>query len=335
QQGMEGHAIVRARRNAAYQKELALSITVALPGGENALIVRGRADGYDPQQRQVEEIKTYRGKLDSIPENHRALHWAQAKVYAHLLCQEHKLDKLRVALVYYHIDEGTETVFTEDCTAISLAAGFNDLCERFASWAIRETQHRASRDQALTTLAFPFPALRDGQRKLAETVYKATLHGRCLLAQAPTGIGKTLGTLFPMLKAMPRGELDRVYFLTAKTSGRRMALDSLRLLFPSCSRPSLRILELGAREKVCEHPDKACHGASCPLAQGFYDKLPPARLQAVEHGWLDRPALRDIALQHQICPYWLGHELAEWVDIIVGDYNYYFDVSALLRGLAV
>ncbi len=334
QQGMEGHAIVRARRKDNYEKEVSLSETIALGDSGHALIVRGRADGYDPQLRQLEEIKTYRGALEAMPDNHRALHWAQARVYGHLLCRQRGLDRLRVALVYYHIDERTETMFTEEHSAATLCAAFTRLCEQFSDWAISETRHRDSRNHVLSALDFPYPALRDGQRKLAETVYKATLQGRCLLAQAPTGIGKTLGTLFPMLKAAPRSELDKIYFLTAKTSGRRMALDSLTQLLADRPPSVLRVLELGAREKVCEHPDKACHGASCPLARGFYDKLPGARRQAVDHGWLAHAALRDIALAHEICPYWLGHELTQWADVIVGDYNYYFDTTAMLRGLA-
>jgi len=99
--------------------------------------------------------------------------------------------------------------------------------------------------------------------------------------------------------------------------------------------PGVRVLELAAREKTCEHPGKACHGDDCPLARGFYDRLPAARDEAVVHGWLDRPALRRIALAHGICPYWLSHDLAQWADVVVGDYNYYFDTSALMRGLAL
>lgn len=335
QQGMEGHALVRARRHAAYQKEVSLSTTIPLQDGQGSLTVRGRADGYDPVLQQVEEIKTYRGTLQAVPENHRALAWAQARAYGHLLCQEHSLDRINVALVYYHIDQHTETLFTEECCATELAFLFGQMCQTFSQWAISETRHRTERDQALTTLAFPFPALRKGQRTLAETVYKATRQSRCLLAQAPTGIGKTLGTLFPMLKAMPGSELDRIFFLTAKTSGRRMALDSLALLKNETTPVALRVLELGAREKVCEHPDKACHGESCPLAQGFYDRLADARQQAVQAQWLDRSALREIALHNRICPYWLGHELAQWADVIVGDYNYYFDASAILRSLTI
>jgi DNA excision repair protein ERCC-2 len=124
-----------------------------------------------------------------------------------------------------------------------------------------------------------------------------------LLAQAPTGIGKTLGSLFPLLKAWPAAQLDKIFFLTAKSSGRQLALDALTTLGRDTP---LRVLELTARDKACEHPDKACHGESCPLARGFYDRLPAARQTALKVARLDRHALREVALEHDVCPYYLS-----------------------------
>ena len=172
-------------------------------------------------------------------------------------------------------------------------------------------------------------------------MYKTAVAGRCLLAQAPTGIGKTMGTLFPLLKAAPAQHIDKVFFLAAKTSGRQMALDALARLSDSAPALPLRVLELVARDKACEHPDKACHGESCPLARGFYDRLPAARAAAVAPTSAGNPApvllqarVRDVALQHDVCPYYLSQELARWADVVVGDYNYYFDLGGLLHGLA-
>jgi DNA excision repair protein ERCC-2 len=328
-EGIEGHAAVRARRAASYQAEIAL-------GREYRNVrVRGRADGYDPILNQLEEIKTYRGPLDAMPANHRALHWAQAKIYAHLQCLALNLPSIRVALVYYDIAQGTETTLVETCDAAMLEHYFQKLCDCFADWAEHEVQHRGTRDQALEALSFPHADFRPGQRQLAVTIYKAAMQERSLLAQAPTGIGKTIGALFPMLKACRRKELDKIFFLTAKTSGRQLALDALDRVMeqhPASQTPCLRVLELTARDKACEHPDKACHGASCPLAVGFYDKLPAARRDALE-ARMDKNGIRVTALRHQVCPYWLGIDLAQWSDVIIGDYNYYFDTSALLHGL--
>ncbi len=41
-----------------------------------------------------------------------------------------------------------------------------------------------------------------------------------------------------------------------------------------------------------------------------------------------------VATEHSVCPYFLSQELARWSDVIIGDYNYYFDQSAFLYGLA-
>jgi Rad3-related DNA helicase len=323
-EGMAGHATVAARRGAGYQAELALSGIY-----KQTLQVRGRADGYDPVRQRLEEVKTYKGKLETQPASHRALHWAQLRIYGHLLCQQEGLAALELALVYFNVGNQQETLITETCSAAELQAHFELHGERFLAWAQQQLVQRGERDAALQRLNFPFGEFRQGQRPLAEAVYKAAVNQRCLLAQAPTGIGKTLGTLFPLLKAAPAQRLDKVFFLAAKTSGRQLALDGLQRLAPL----PLRVLELVARDKACEHPDKACHGESCPLAQGFYDRLAAARAAAAQEHQLSQARMREVALAHQVCPYYLSQELVRWVDVVVGDYNYFFDVSALLHGL--
>ncbi|MDH1574868.1 ATP-dependent DNA helicase [Pseudomonas sp. GD03746] len=327
QEGIEGHRRVVARRAAGYEAE------VALEGAYQGLQVRGRADGYDPAANRLEEIKTYRADLVRQPANHRQLHWAQAKVYAWLLCQARQLPAIEVALVYLNVDNDSQTLISEHYSAAELQAFFETQCLCFLAWAQGQTQRLAERDRGLQTLGFPYPQFRQGQRQLAETLYKAVSTGRCLMAQASTGIGKTLGTLFPLLKAMVPQQLDKVFFLTAKTPGRALALEALQQITRATPQPALRTLELIARDKACEHPDKACHGDACPLAQGFYDRLPAAREAAARLPLLDRANLRDVALAHQVCPYYLGQEMARWVDVLVADYNYYFDAHALLFGL--
>jgi Rad3-related DNA helicase len=327
QEGIAGHAVVTSRRGDNYETEVSLS------GEHGPLLVRGRADGYDPDQNLLEEIKTYRGRLDSMPERHRHLHWAQLRVYGHLLCRQRGLDQVDLALVYFDIARQTETVLRETATAAELAAQFASQCERFVDWAARELAHRTARDEALTKLQFPHAEFRPGQRHLAETIFRANSSARCVLAQAPTGIGKTVGALFPVLKAAPGQQLDKIFFLAAKTPGRQLALDAIETIRASAPVIPIRVLELAARDKACEHPDKACHGDSCPLAKGFYDRLPAAREAASMLPVLDRAALRETALAHNICPYYLGSEMAKWSDVIVGDYNYYFDGGAMLYAL--
>ena len=335
-EGIAGHGVVAARRGDGYRSE------VALTGSYRTLQVRGRADGYDPAQPRVDEVKTFKGRLDRQPASHRQLHWAQAKVYGWLLCQQEQLAHIDVALVYLDIGSQQETVFAEHCTAHELREHFEAQCQRFLDWAEQQVAHRTVRDTSLGALAFPFAGFRTGQRPLAEAVYKAATAGRCLLAQAPTGIGKTMGTLFPLLKAAPAQQLDKVIFLAAKTSGRQTALDTLARISDSAPALPLRVLELVARDKACEYPGNACHGESCPLARGFYDRLPAARAAAVASNGQGHPApallqarVREVALQHDVCPYYLSQELARWADVVVGDYNYYFDLGGLLHGLAL
>ncbi len=323
-EGIEGHARVALRRGSDYQTEVSLS------GQFEELLVRGRADGFDAAKGRLEETKTHKGRLERQPASHRALHWAQLKVYGALLCAERGLAEVELALVYFNIGNEQETVLTERCTAVHLQAFFEQLCGRFLGWARQELAHRSARDVGLTALQFPFGDFRAGQRVLATAVYNAARAKRVLLAQAPTGIGKTLGTLFPLLKAAPGQRLDKIFFLAAKTSGRQLALDALQQL-PG---PPVRVLELVAREKACEHPDKACHGESCALAAGFYDRLPEARAAAVAQAQpLDQARVRELAQQHEICPYYLSQELVRWADVVVGDYNYFFSSSALLHSL--
>ncbi|UZJ62825.1 ATP-dependent DNA helicase [Pseudomonas sp. KU26590] len=328
QEGIAGHRTVAARRGPQYQAEVALS------GVFHELKIRGRADGYDAALNQLEEIKTYRGDLSSMPANHRQLHWAQAKVYGWLLCQQLQLAEVNLALVYFNIISEQETLIQQRFTAAELQAFFETQAGIFLQWARQELAHRDARDHALSALKFPHADFRTGQRALAESVYKAVSTGRCLMAQAPTGIGKTIGTVFPMLKAAPTRKLDKVFFLTAKTPGRKLALDALSVIGRSAPELNLRVLEMVARDKACEYPDKACNGDSCPLAKGFYDRLPAARSEAMTKPWLDQAGVREVALGHQVCPYYLSQELARWSDVVIADYNYYFDLSGMLFGLS-
>jgi DNA excision repair protein ERCC-2 len=413
QEGIAGHTLVQGRRGPDYQAEIPLS------GQYCELFISGRADGYDPVQGQLEEIKTHRGDLSLMPDNQRELHWAQLRIYGHLFLQRAqssdftpntppntspnattdattdapldatsdtppdaplnvpsapRVAELRLALVYFDVDSERETVFYEQHNATTLAHYFEQLARHFLAWARQEQAHRQQRDQILQQLAFPHAEFRLGQRELSTAVYNAQRKACCLLAQAPTGIGKTIGTLFPLLKACPGQKIDKIFFLSAKSPGRQLALDALTQL-PAAP---LRALELVARDQACEHPELACHGASCPLAHGFYDRLPAARQAAVavcagadaytgsagagvslgagadaganvdagaeqyagtgaDAGraphLLDQATVRAIALAHQICPYYLSQELVRWADVVIGDYNYWFDISAMLHGL--
>ncbi|MES2681882.1 MAG: ATP-dependent DNA helicase [Pseudomonadota bacterium] len=328
EEGIAGHHAVRARRGTGYQSE------VTLQGAYESLWIRGRADGLQPNPLLLEEIKTHRGPIERVPENHRSLHWAQLKCYGAQLCQDRDLETLDLRLVYFNVDTDRETHFTETLTREALRQFRDRHAQTYLDWETAEASHRTLRDVALSTVPFPHAGFHSGQRQLAEAVYRSIVRAQPLMAQAPTGIGKSIGTLFPALKAMAQGHLDKVFYLTAKTSGRQAALSALQSLKnPQGEIIPLRTLELVARDKACIHKDKACHGESCPLARGFYDRLPAARAAAVKQHQLGHDGVRVIAAEHGVCPYYLGQELVRWADVVIGDVNYYFDTSALLMSL--
>ena len=247
-----------------------------------------------------------------------------------------KLPELDISLVYFEIKSQEETILVKRCSAAALNGFFEQLCESFLSWAMREMAHRARRNEALAALRFPHDAYRPGQRKLAENAFRAARLGRCLVAQAPTGIGKTMATIFPLLKACATEGLDKIFFLSAKGSGQGLAIEAIDTLRARSPGLPMRVIELVSREKSCEHPDKACHGQSCPLARGFYDRLPDAREEAIAGAaGLSRAAVRDIARKHEVCPYYLTQELVRWADVVVADYNYVFDSTAALHLLTL
>src|SRR3954471_13175445 len=251
-----------------------------------------------------------------------------------MLCRRDGLESLDLALVYLDIDHDRETVLEERYEAQALDRFLTEQCSLYAQWDRKESQRRERLCEQLSQLQFPHSEIRGGQQEFIDEVRSTAQAGGNLLAQAPTGIGKTLGVLFPLLKALAARELDRVFYLTAKTPGRQIALEALAE-FAAQPGNQLRVLELIARDKACVNPTLACHPDSCPLARGFYDRLAAAREAALAVSFMDAKVVHQIALQHQICPYYLSHELARWADVIVCDYNYYFDASAMLYALTV
>lgn len=331
EEGISGHQAIQSSRGYGYESEYPLT------GECLGLRLYGRADLYNPHKGLLEEIKTHRGDLSRIRPHQRALHLAQLRAYGALLCRQEKRRKLTLSLVYFDIGRNKETPVTETATAEELWQQLETLCSRYRLWAEQEAHHREQRDLRLASLRFPFAHFRPRQRQLAETVYKNTVKGETLLLEAPTGLGKTLGTLFPALMAMPVAGQDRLYYLTCRNTARQLVVDAMERLRAAQEAPQiwpLRTLELVAKADACEHPDKACHGDSCPLAKGFFDRLPDARAEAVQAGTtLTQAALARIAAGHNICPYFLAQEMARWCDLVIADVNRMFDQSALLHGL--
>ncbi len=324
-EGIEGHQRVAANRPEYYQCELSLKLHY------RDLLIRGRADGYDPVHHCIEEVKTFYGDFDKIPHNYRQLHWAQAKLYGWMLCEQEGYEQINLALVYFHLGDQKEHRIEEQFNAAELAHYGTALAENYYRWHRQQLTRMNRLHKWAVDLQFPYPELHPTQRQMAEAVYKTAATGRVLLAEAPTGTGKTLASLFPAIKALGKTPVDKIFYLTAKTTGKHLALENLQLIATDAT--PLRTLELTAQEKACLQPDKQCTGDSCIYAFNFYDKLTNARAAAAQTPLLNKAALAQLAEEHQLCPFYLSMEMSRWVDVVVADFNYYFDGNALLLGL--
>lgn len=328
QEGIEGHKKITSKRPKEYQSEISLSTTF------QGIVFRGRADGFDPSNGCLEEIKTFYGDVNQIRDNHRALHWAQAKCYGWLYCRQHQRSHINLALVYFELNTEEEYPLEISCEALELQEFFEQLAHIYCAWQKILNERQALLQLWLNDLAFPFGALHGPQRHMAEAVYKAAKTGQRLMVEAPTGTGKTLGALFPALKAMQHTPVDKIFYLTAKSTGKQLALDTLQLLNNAQPHSPLRVLELTAQEKSCLVPGSECRGDSCPYALDFYTKLSAARAAAAQIPLLNKSALAELAAEFLICPFYLSMEMARWVDVVVADVNYYFDGTPQLLGLS-
>ena len=325
-QGIEGHQRVYQSRPASYQREF--SVSHQFQHADISLLLRGRADGYDPHQGMVEEIKTCRIPFADIPESVSRQHMAQARIYAALvaLCEER--EQMEVRLTWFNIDSGEE--FTQSCSysTCELAAFLTQTLESFSSWLKILAQLRSWRNESIKQLDFPHGDFRKGQREIAELVYKCVDQGGQLMVEAPTGIGKTAATLYPALKALATGKHDGIQFVTARTVGRRAAEDCLGHFREAGLRASA--LSLTAKERICFSPGKACHAEDCRFARGYYDRLPAALEEAINSPALRRPEIEALAREHEICPYQLADDLLPWVDIVIADQHYVYSLTPRL-----
>ena len=326
-EGIEGHQRLQRKQGKSFIAEFPVNQVV------NGLHIRGRADGWDPSKNRVEEIKTFRGDLTRQSSGQRKLHEGQLRTYGALICISEGLNEIHLRLSYLEVasDEVTYVDFTVD--AEELISELNQRVTLYLTWQKTLDRHRRARQNSLKTLTFPFTDFREGQRELAESVYKANSTAKQLLIEAPTGSGKTLGSLFPALKALQTESLDAIYYLTTRNTARQVALNALQLIRTHAPL-TITIVEMTSKEAGCIEPEKLCHGESCPLAKGFFDRLPEARREALTSNshTFDQQALQNLAKQHNLCPYYLGQELSRWADVVVADINQFLAPSAILSG---
>ncbi len=328
QEGSEGHQRIYRRRPASYLPEYSVSYQSRLEG--LPLLLRGRADGYDPEQGLVEEIKTCRVEPGTLPEALTRSHLAQGRIYAALIAREQGLEGLLVRLTWLHLDEDREYPLEQYYCRAELDDFLEQTLSRFARWLTRLAAHRQERDESVAALPFPHADFRPGQRELAERVYKCSARGGQLLLEAPTGIGKTAAVLYPALKAQGQGKFQRLVFCTAKNAGRRAAQQAFERFRERGYRG--QALTLNAKDDLCLSPGSACHGDDCPYARGYYDRLPDAMVAALAQPSLDRDSLQALAREFQICPWELSADLLPWIDTVIADIHYLYSFNATIAG---
>ena len=322
--GIRGHQALQAVAADGARNEVSVSGTVSSEHIE--LTVYGRIDRLYGETR-VEEIKTT--YLDSERLNSGdPQHWAQAKCYAYLFCETAVLDHIDVSLTYFHLDTGEITTLTEAYSVQQLEVFYQLLSGRYLHLLETEYVHERALREDVRQMAFPYPAFREGQHELAAQVYYAIREKSSLLAQAPTGTGKTMAVLFPALKALADGHAAKIFYLTARTTQQEAAVNAAKLIHAR----HLRAVVITAKEKMCVYDHPICREGDCPRAEGYYDRLGDA-LAAMNQldGIFTPDVIRAHAAKHFLCPFELSLDLSLSCDLIICDYNYAFDPRVRLQ----
>ena len=325
------HRRLQKQEGPGYTPEVTLRDT--RQWGDLLYRVEGRADGifFDQEGRvTVDEIKTTAAPLSAIGEDFNLAHWAQGECYAYFYCLQHGLAEAAVRLTYFQVDTEEILRFTRRYSLKEMETFYQGLLEGYAKWARFTARWAQLRAAAAGAMDFPFPAYRPGQRELAVGVYKTAREGGRFFCQAPTGIGKTISTLFPAVKAMGEGRVEKVFYLTSKTTLRTAAEEALERMGEKGMRA--KTVTLTAKDKICFLEERACDPESCPYARGYFDRVNEAVFQLLQEGdRFDRAAVEAAARRYELCPFELSLDLSSFCDVVVCDYNYLFDPEAYLR----
>lgn len=328
QEGNRIHRKIQGKMGLNYEPEVPLKIDIVKP--DFVLTIEGRADGILTEDKGVtiDEIKGVYKKLEHM-ECPVFVHQAQAMCYAYIYALDHELDKITVQLTYCNLDSEEIKRFQEVFTFGNLKQWFHNLVDEYCKWVQFEVDSRQLRNDSIENLEFPY-AYRAGQRDMAGTVYLSVKKRQNLFVQAPTGIGKTMAALFPSVKAMGDGYGEKLFYLTAKTIARGVALDGLEILRKNGL--YFRSVLITAKEKVCPQEEMECEPENCPYAKGHYDRINEAIYDCITHEVnITREVLLEYAGRHMVCPFELGLDVSLFVDGIICDYNYVFDPRVRLR----
>ena len=329
-EGSRIHRRLQRQEGESYRAEVRFSHTCAYEG--TVFTVEGRADGIFEENGGVcvDEIKTTAVPLELIDANFNRLHWAQAICYAYFYAAENQQPEMKVRLTYFHIETEEIKRFIRSYSFAELEAFYYDLLHRYKVWADWQGDWTFLRNRSIQPLQFPFPEYRGGQRRLAVAVYRTIQQESRLYCQAPTGIGKTLSTVFPAVKAMGEGLTDKIFYLTAKTITRKAAEEAFSMLRQQPLR--LKTVTLTAKDKICFLEERRCNPEDCPYANGHYDRVNTALFEMLgEQDNFSRETIAAYAERYTVCPFELSLDLTLWCDCIICDYNYLFDPTVYLR----
>lgn len=298
---------------------------------DTSVLLRGRVDIIDFRVPLLSEIKTTLIPVEHVPASQHAIQWAQLYLYGYLFLNSEIPDAStlgEVELELLHVNIRADTISAER-RVLSKTEVFrfaSDALKRYVRWlTLIENSFEKLRASA-NALSFPYAEFRPGQRNMAAAVYRAIRDGEVLLCEAATGIGKTISTLFPASKAMGRGEIRQITYLTAKVAGRLVALQSLKQM--QSSGLNITAVQIRAKQATCFCSNGGCERdetGRCPMTLGFFDRLPDAREELLSIGIIDGEQLDEVAMRYQLCPFELALQMLPWMHVVIADYNYVFD----------
>ena len=329
-EGIKGHQKVQSSYGDNYSSEVPLKYIFSYDNIE--IEVEGRADGILIEEDNVviDEIKTTTRELLMIDENFNPLHWAQAKCYGFIYCNDNNLDSIDIQITYYNIESTNTRILRKTYSFKELKEFFLKLMDDYKYWCYEEVNWIEKRNKSIQELKFPFENYRRGQRELAVRVYKSIEDNINCFAQAPTGIGKTISTLFPSIKAMGEGHTSKIFYLTAKTITREVAEDTISLIKEQDL--NLRSVTLTAKEKICNMDKVECNPEYCPYARGYFDRINSALKEILtKYNDYSKESIKKMSKEFKLCPFELSLELTTLSDVIICDYNYIFDPSVYLK----
>lgn len=328
-EGIKAHKILQSKMDDNYQKEYYLKNEFIV---NNILFaVEGRADGILSENNEItiDEIKSTYTNLELIDEEYNKSHFAQAKCYGYMYGLENNINKLNVQLRYYNIDSEKTKTIIQSYDIEELKLFFYELLNMYVDWAETIVNLKNERDITIQKLNFPFEYYRQGQREFSVAVYQTIKEEKKLFAQAPTGVGKTISVLFPAIKSM-YGKNSKIFYLTAKSSTKTIAYKTIEMMHEKGLK--LRTAVITAKEKICLMEECKCEPDYCPYAKGYYDRLNiPFRETIKNYCLYHREYIEALGKKHSLCPFELSLDLAYMSDIVICDYNYYFDPRVSLQ----